>query len=72
MVHGQYMLEGEVEGKNSCDPTVHGCIRLDIGIIQHPLDIFCVDFNCEIVDANDPNFNGPECVKKTIKLDLSL
>lgn len=72
MVRGRYMLEGEVEGEDSCDPTVHGRIRLDIGIIQHPLDIFCVDFNREIVDANDPNFNGPDCTKKTIKLDLSL
>ena len=66
------MLEGEVEHEDSHDPTVHGGVRLDVGIVQHAFDVFCIDFDCKILQANNPNLDGLECTKQAIDLDFRL
>ena len=38
----------EVEHEDSHDPAVHASGGLDIGVLQHTLDVASVDFNDQI------------------------
>ena len=66
------MLELEVKEQNRRDPSIHGCIGLDIRVVNHPLDVFSVDFDSEISYSNNPDLHSLECSKKTVEFDFCL
>jgi hypothetical protein len=54
MILARHMHKVKVEKQNPSNPSVHGVIRLNVRIIQHPF-IFCVDFQAERWQAHQMN-----------------
>ena len=62
----------EVEKEDGSNPSIYWCVRLDVQIIYHTFDVFCIDFNYEVAYANNPDLHGFEHLKQTIELNLHL
>ena len=46
--------KGEVEEEGPCNPAVNRSVRLDIGVVQHSLDVLRIYFDDELSHADDP------------------
>src|SRR5882672_9029281 len=54
------------------DPPVNRGTRLNIRIVEHPLDVACIDFHPKILDTNNVKLVSLEGMPKTINLNLCL
>jgi len=64
--------ECEVKEKDSGDPAVDGCIRLDVRVVEHSFDVLHIDFDNEIVDSDYPQVGGLEAAEQSIQFELWL
>ena len=46
--------KGEVEEEDPCNPAVNHSIQLDIGVVQHSLDVLCIYFDDELSHPDNP------------------
>ena len=53
MFFSRYVHKCEIEEIDHCNPPVDSCAGLNIGVVQHPLDVFCIDLNLEGGQANE-------------------
>jgi len=43
----------ECEGKDASNPSIDNSIGLKVGMVEHLLDIFGINFNNEVLDSYD-------------------
>ena len=55
--------ERQVEQEDAGDPSVDHCVGLKVGVVEHAFDVLRVDFNDELLDADDVDSECPECAK---------
>ena len=48
------MDEGEVEEENAGDPAVYCSVGLNVWVVEHSFDVFCINFNDEVADPYNP------------------
>ena len=48
------MYEREVKEEYTSNPTIDGGVGLDVRVIEHTLDVFCVDLYDEVVYTYNP------------------
>jgi hypothetical protein len=52
------MNEFELKEKNTRYPSIDGRIGLQIGVVDHTFDVFCIDFHGKVDDAKDKDAYG--------------
>ena len=57
------MNQFEFKEQNSLDPSINRCVRLEIWVVEHSLDVFGVHFDMENLDSNDVEAVGSKCAE---------
>ena len=66
------MPKGEVEKENTSYPLIDCRVRLNVWIVEHAFQIFCVDFNCEVLDTNNVDVECAKCVEESVEFEFGL
>ena len=64
--------ESKGKEENAGDPTVDGRGGLEVGIIDHSLDVAGIDFKCEFVYTDQVAFGVMECAEDTEEFAFGL
>jgi hypothetical protein len=62
----------EIKQEDCCDLSIHRSIRLDVWVINHTLDVFCVDFYYQVFHTNYPNLHVLQSMEETKQFQLHL
>jgi hypothetical protein len=68
----RYVPESEVEEEDACDPTVNRCVRLNVGIIDHALDVTSVYFDDEVLHTDNVDTDVLEGAEESEELNFRL
>src|SRR5882724_8042106 len=66
------MYQLKLEELDANNPSVDRSAWLNVQIVEHTLDIACIDFDSKIFDTNDVKSVGLKGVPETIYLDFGL
>ena len=66
------MYQLELEELDTNNPSVDHSAWLNVQIVEHTLDIACIDFDSKIFDTNDVKSVGLKGTPETIYLDFGL
>ena len=72
MKRAWYVNEFEVEGLDGEDPAIHAGGRIYVGVLKHSLNRGRVDFDDEISDADEVNFEGEERAVESVEFEFGL
>jgi hypothetical protein len=68
----QNMDQHKIEEKDSGDPLVDGHIGLDVGVLEHTVDVLSIHLHDKIFDTDEVEMESTECLEQTIELELGL
>lgn len=63
MFVGRNVNEFEVEEEDGSNSVVDGGVGLDIGVVEHALDKFCIHFDHQVADAKEVETEGAKSVE---------
>ncbi len=72
MVLSSDVAKREIKEQDTGDPTVNRRVRLNVWVINHTLNVLCVDLDDEVSGAYNERPCCFECTKQSIELDLRL
>lgn len=61
-----------VKSRMLVDPLVDSCVGLDVWVTKHAFDVLCVDFNIEVLCADDVDAHVPKGPEETVELNFCL
>ena len=66
MLDGRDVDNFEIKEEDGSNPVIYGCIRLDIGVVEHAFNITRVYLNHEIANSDKVKAQCTERTKKPI------
>lgn len=72
MEHAGNMHKFEMESEDSEDPAIHAGRGVDIRVGEHTMNCRCVDFDDEIANADEVDFESVKSAIETIQFEFGL
>ena len=64
--------ELEIEEQDSGNPTVDSSVGLDVGVVNHALDVFSVYLDNKLTHIHNINTRVTKCAKESVEFCLGL